>query len=220
MAQTSRDTTQNTPFARHLVPYKHRTLNVGTSDLEFDQGRFRDLVADTVTITTLAGGSLTLTDQLTLADGSAAAPAVRFTNETDSGLALVSGTMRVVVNAASRLTFSQGAAGPTTNGAYNLGSQNVGWGALYLDYTNTATIGAVTISKASGRANIALGASSVVVTNTLCTAAAHVFASLNGNDVTALYIRSVIPAAGSFTIHTTANATADTAVNWVVISAD
>ena len=129
---------------------------------------------------------------------------------------------------ATRDTFlSRGAAGAViltndgaTTGTATLGKAAVGLKGLYADYTNSGTIGAVTISKMAGRANIAAGASSVVVTNTLCTAASKVFASLVANDVTALYIRSVIPGAGSFTIATTANATANTAVDWFLLNTD
>jgi len=111
----------------------------------------------------------------------------------------------------------------TVLGTFNVGT--IGTAALplaklYADYTNSATIGAVTISKMSGRANIAAAASSVVVTNTLVTAASKVFAVLAAVDATATGIASVVPTAGSFTITANAVATGNTAVDFLVINAD
>lgn len=89
---------------------------------------------------------------------------------------------------------------------------------LRLDYTNTATVGAVTINKASGRVNIAAAGTSVVVTNSLVTVASHVVAVVSTNDTTAR-VTSVVPAAGSFTINTVAT-TAATSFDFVVFNAD
>ena len=88
----------------------------------------------------------------------------------------------------------------------------------YVDYTNTATVGAVTINKASGRVNIAAAGTSVVVTNSLVTAASHVCAWPSTNDTTAR-VTAVVPAAGSFTIHTV-ETTAQTSFDFVVFNAD
>jgi len=91
-------------------------------------------------------------------------------------------------------------------------------GGLRLDYTNTATVGAVIINKASGRVNIAAAGTSVVVTNSLVTAASHVMVVASTNDATAR-VTSVVPAAGSFTINTVAT-TAQTSFDFVVFNAD
>jgi hypothetical protein len=89
---------------------------------------------------------------------------------------------------------------------------------LRLDYTNTATVDAVTIDKASGRVNIAAAGTAVVVTNSLVTAASHVFVVASTADATAR-VTSVVPAAGSFTINTVA-CTAQTSFDFLVINAD
>ena len=83
--------------------------------------------------------------------------------------------------------------------------------------TNSATIGAVTINKTLGRCNIAAGATTVVVTNSLVAATSNVFATIAQNDTTAI-LKNVVAGAGSFTITLTAAATANTAVNFVVFN--
>lgn len=90
---------------------------------------------------------------------------------------------------------------------------------LYADYTNTGTVGAVTINKASGRVNIAAAGTSVVVTNSFCTAAAHVFANVSTADNTAKSAQ-VTPAAGSFTVTLNAAATGQVAIDFFIVNAD
>ena len=89
---------------------------------------------------------------------------------------------------------------------------------IYMDYTNTGTIGNVTISKPTGRVNVTAAATTVVVTNTLVTAASHVFVVASQNDATGRVL-NVVPAAGSFTINCTAP-TANMSVDFLVINAD
>jgi hypothetical protein len=85
--------------------------------------------------------------------------------------------------------------------------------------TATST-GAQTVPAMSGKAAIAAGASSVVITNPLVTAGSLVFAVVAqaAADGTLLRVERVLPAAGSFTIYGTANATATTLINWLVIN--
>jgi hypothetical protein len=85
--------------------------------------------------------------------------------------------------------------------------------------TNTAagTTGAQTINKASGTVNFAAAATSLVVTNSLCTTSSIVFAVIRNNDATA-WIENVVPAAGSFTINLGAAATAETSVGFFIIN--
>ena len=85
--------------------------------------------------------------------------------------------------------------------------------------TNTAagTTGAQTINKASGTVNFAAAATSLVVTNNLCTTSSIVFAVIRNNDATA-WIENVVPAAGSFTINLGAAATAETSVGFFIIN--
>lgn len=108
---------------------------------------------------------------------------------------------------------------PYANASCGLGVAGIGFTKLYMDYTNTGTIGAVTINKAAGRVNVAAAATSVVVTNSLCTAASHVMATISQNDGTAV-LKNVVPAAGSFTINLNAAATANTSVDFFIINAD
>lgn len=105
------------------------------------------------------------------------------------------------------------------NTTTDLGANTAGWKRLYIDYTNTATVGAVTINKAAGRVNVAAAGSTITVTNSLVTAAAKVFASVCSNDATA-YVRNVVPASGSFTITLGAAATAQTCIDFFVVNAD
>lgn len=109
---------------------------------------------------------------------------------------------------------------PLTTNTVRLGKADKGWSALNLAYTITGTVGAVQIDKPAGRAIIALGASTVVVTNSLVTANSIVIAQLAAVDATLTFVKAVVPAAGSFTIHGNANATANCAVNFLVISTD
>lgn len=105
----------------------------------------------------------------------------------------------------------------------NTGATN-NWGAYFFgrtrfDATNTAggTTGAQTINKPSGTVNFAAAATSLVVTNSLCTTSSIVFATVRTNDTTAL-IKNVVPSAGSFTINLNAAATAETSVGFLIIN--
>lgn len=100
-----------------------------------------------------------------------------------------------------------------------LGTAAIGVPRLYVDYTNTATVGAVVINKAAGRVRIAAAGTSVVVTNSVVTAASHVFVSVSTDDATAV-LKNVVPAAGSFTITTTAAVTAETTFDFFIVNAD
>ena len=121
-------------------------------------------------------------------------------------------------NPVSFLLQVAGNIGPNANGASDLGNTTLGFKRLYMDYTNTATIGAVTINKASFRANVALGATSVVVTNSLVTAASKVLCVAAQNDTTGR-VTATVPGAGTVTVHSIAT-TANMAVDCMVINAD
>lgn len=73
-------------------------------------------------------------------------------------------------------------------------------GRILPDYTDSATVGAVTVNKPSGRVNVANAATTLVVTNNFCTANSHVFVTAAANDTTGR-VNAVVRAAGSFTIH-------------------
>lgn len=80
---------------------------------------------------------------------------------------------------------------------------------------STGTPGAATINKASGKSAIAAGASSVVITNSLVTAASRVLITPHARDATCKELIAV-PALGSFTVSGTANATAALPFSWEV----
>jgi glutamate 5-kinase len=82
------------------------------------------------------------------------------------------------------------------------------------------TTGALTTSLNSGRVTIAAGASSVVVTNSQVDVNSKIYAVVNqaAADTTLLRVERIVPAAGSFTIYGTANATANISIDWALIS--
>lgn len=141
------------------------------------------------------------------------------TDSTGSANSIWFGTGGFAALANRRAGFVGANLRPYTNGSCGLGVANVGFTKLYMDFTNTGTIGAVVINKASGRVNVAAAASAVVVTCSVCTAGSKVFASISQNDATAI-LKNVIPAAGSFTINLNAAATANTAVDFFIVNAD
>lgn len=127
--------------------------------------------------------------------------------------------LNFMVSGNSQWQITTAALFPTTNGAHSVGRAAQAISKLYVDYTNTGTVGAVTINKAAGRVNIAAAGTSVVVTNSVVTAASHVMAVISTNDTTAV-LKNVVPAAGSFTITLSAAATAQTSIDFFVINAD
>jgi len=92
-------------------------------------------------------------------------------------------------------------------------------GGLRLNATNTASgvTGDQTINNPSGTVNFAATATTIVVTNSLVAATSIVLAVVRTNDTTAV-IKSVVPAAGSFTIRLNAAATAETSVGFIVFN--
>jgi len=81
---------------------------------------------------------------------------------------------------------------------------------------NLPTAGAMSTSQPNGRAVIATGTLSVVVTNPAVTPQSKVSAFINQAtaDGTLTSIMRVVPALGSFTIYGNANATAPVVVDW------
>jgi hypothetical protein len=85
----------------------------------------------------------------------------------------------------------------------------------HLGTDSTGTPGAATINRPTGKSAIAAGASSVVITNSLVTAASRVIITPHARDATCKEIIAV-PAAGSFTVSGTANATAALPFSWEI----
>lgn len=81
--------------------------------------------------------------------------------------------------------------------------------------TGAGTTGAQVINKPSGTVRFAAAASSLVVTNSLCTTNHRVLATASTNDTTA-YVKNVVTTNGAFTIVLGAAATAETEVSWMM----
>lgn len=82
--------------------------------------------------------------------------------------------------------------------------------------TPGGTTGAQTINKPCGTVRFAAAATSLVVTNSLCTTSHRVLACVCTNDTTA-YVKNVVTTTGSFTIVLGVAATAETEVFWQLI---
>jgi len=80
------------------------------------------------------------------------------------------------------------------------------------------TGGAASATYPRGKAGVAIAATSVVITHPDCNVSSIVLAQVaqTAADGTALRVERVVCAAGSFTIHVTAAATALTSVYWVL----
>lgn len=107
---------------------------------------------------------------------------------------------------------------PSVAGVPTLGRAGLGFKELFLDYTNTATVGNVTINKASGRAIVAASAANVVIACSLITANSHVMAWPSQNDATGR-VTAVVPTTGNITVYCTPP-TANMSVDFVVFGAD
>lgn len=92
-------------------------------------------------------------------------------------------------------------------------------GGLSMGQTNTTgTPGAAVINSPTGKVAVAIGQSSVTVTNGMVSANSIVIAVLEFIDATFTQILSVVPGAGSFVITGNAAATAATQISFVVIN--
>ncbi len=109
------------------------------------------------------------------------------------------------------------------NGTRDFGKSNVGLKRLYSDYTNTATVGNVTINKMSGRVNLGAGQTALTLTNSLITAASHIFLnpdSAPGNVVAVMFFAVPAGGGGSCTINAVPAVTNQTAIDFLVVNAD
>lgn len=111
-------------------------------------------------------------------------------------------------------------AGQTAEFSQELEAALVAQGLASAATANTATSGALTQNTWFGTAIVGIGASSVVITNSLVTANSVVYAVVSqaAADGTLLRVERVVAAAGSFTIYGTANATAATTISWMVLT--
>lgn len=109
---------------------------------------------------------------------------------------------------------------PTTLAGVSLGKALFGFSKFVLDSANTGVSGAQVINKPTGIFQIAAGQSSAVITNNKVSVNSIVFCILQTTDGTATSVKSVIPAAGSFTVNLNANATGIVKVAFFVVSPD
>lgn len=82
---------------------------------------------------------------------------------------------------------------------------------------DSANTGSRTVNLPYGRNAFAAGTATLTITNNLVTATSLVFVVLQTNDATAR-LANVVPAAGSFAVNLTANATGTTKFAWFVIN--
>lgn len=133
------------------------------------------------------------------------------------------GTSVNVGNSAGSLISKDLALAATTGNAINVNSAKLviaaASGKVSFDATDSSgTPGAATINKPSGQVSVAAGTNSVVVTNSLVSTTSVVLTVMQTNDSTCDYVDSVAPAAGSFTIVTSANCTGNTKIGFVVFN--
>lgn len=88
--------------------------------------------------------------------------------------------------------------------------------------TSAVTSGSYTTNFMQGTAVIPIGASSVQITNTKVEATTKVFAVVAQAtaDATLLRVERIVSGAGLFTIYGTANATAETVVDWHIFNSE
>ncbi|TAL13941.1 hypothetical protein EPN95_04610 [Patescibacteria group bacterium] len=173
-------------------------------------------------------------NRVSAVDGTAAAPSISFSGDAASGMYLIS-TNNIGWSTAggNRLTLSTGAFQLNgvnfifaTDSLNDIGASGASrprdlflGRKLFLDFTNTGTVGNVTMNKPSGRVNIAAAGTTFTVTNSFVTAASHVLLTFAGNPGNSVVLYAV-PAAGSFTVNVSAAITNQTAIDFVVLNAD
>ena len=148
------------------------------------------------------------------------------------GLALRTTSMQITAGSSSAIKWSNNAdslAGSydsglardsagvvrVTDGSTGVGTLIVGGFNPSKTITAGGTTGAQTINKTSGSVNFAAAATSLVVTNSLCTTSSVIHCTIATNDATAANVKAVA-AAGSFTIYLTTAPTAETRVNFLL----
>lgn len=111
-------------------------------------------------------------------------------------------------------------AGTVANLPTNVETSLIEQGLASASVVASTTTGAVTANVLQGTCAIPAGASSIVITSDKVDANSIVYAVVSqaAADGTLLRVERVVPAAGSFTIYGTANATATTLIDWAILS--
>lgn len=137
-----------------------------------------------------------------VADGTAALPSFSFSGDTDLGIRRNGADdIGIYTGSSVQMLGLSAASGISTQKTITAGG----------------TTGAQTINKPAGSVNFAAASSSLVVTNSLVTANSVIICTVATNDTTMKSV-AVVAAAGSFTLHANAAATAETRVNFIVIN--
>lgn len=123
--------------------------------------------------------------------------------------------MRADANGSGADLYLNGNTSPLSAAAFSLGTAALPWQQLFVDFTNTATVGSVTINKASGTVNMAALGSTLTVTNSLVTANSRIIPALSSDPGVALSIWCV-GGAGSFTVNTRPAVVNQTAIDFIV----
>lgn len=106
---------------------------------------------------------------------------------------------------------------PTAAGTVDLGTGPNGFKRLYMDYTNTGTVGTVTINKAAGKVNLATAATTLTVNNSLVTVNSIIMLQLSSASAASL---SVVASSGSFMITATGTVTSQLSIAFFIVSTD
>jgi hypothetical protein len=105
---------------------------------------------------------------------------------------------------------------PITDDTITLGTASQTFSSIHLKKTIATVAGNITMNGPAGRVIVAAGGSTITVTNNKVTANSIILATVATNDGTA-YVKNVVASAGSFVITLGASATADTAINFLVV---
>lgn len=170
---------------------------------------------------TFDGNNLSVGTAVKVGDGTNAAPTLRFSSEATGFYLVAASTPGISIAGTNYFYWTTTGFKAAANGAYDIGGAAAAFRRLYLDYTNTATVGDVTINKASGRVNLGAGGTTLILTNSLITAASHIFLNSDGapGNVVAVQFYAVA-AGGSCTINAVPAVTNQTAIDFVVVNAD
>lgn len=87
-----------------------------------------------------------------------------------------------------------------------------------LDFTNTATVGDVTMNKASGTVNLGAGGTTLTLTNSLITTSSRIMLTLASNPGVAIGSLYAVPTAGSCTINVTTAVVNQTKISFEIIN--
>lgn len=123
--------------------------------------------------------------------------------------------MRADANGGGVDLFLNANTSPLSAAGFSLGTASLPWQQLFVDYTNSATVGSVTINKISGTCNMAALGNTLTVTNGLVTANSRIMATLASDPGAAIAIWCV-GAAGSFTVNTRPAVVNQTAIDFVI----